>query len=140
MKIFAKFFCVCLIVTLFSAVFSPKVFALSGPEQPYSFSAVSGNTPGSVTIHWYDDRTATQYNLLYGTDPSHYNYGMVNLPDAANTSNSFTVNYLTPGTTYYFTLIGVGGSPSGPVAAEATSTQQPIITSHLPEYGFTAQT
>lgn len=124
-----------------SGIVSTKAFALTGPEDPYSFSAVSGNTAGSVTITWYDDRTAKQYNLLYGTDPSHYNYGMVNLPDAANTSNSFTVNYLTPGTTYYFTLIGVGGSDSGPVAAQATSTQQTsIITSHLPEYGFTAQT
>ncbi len=142
MKIFAKVFSICLIATVFSVVSSPKVFALSGPEQPYSFSAVSGNTPGSVTIRWYDDRTATQYNLLYGTDPSHYNFGAVNLPDAANTSNSFTVNYLTPGVTYYFSLIGVGGSVAGPVAAEATPVNQTTqtITNHLPEYGFTAQT
>jgi len=140
MKIFAKLFCVCLIIAFSTSLLSAKVFALSGPEQPYSFSAVSGTTPGSVTIRWYDDKTATQYNLLYGTDPSHYNFGAVNLPDAANTSNSFTVNYLTPGVTYYFSLIGVGGSVSGPVAAEATPANQTTqtITNHLPEYGFTA--
>src|SRR5580698_5429755 len=130
------------VVFFLSAIVSTKAFALTGPEDPYSFSAVSGKTAGSVTIGWYDDRTARQYNLLYGTDPSHYNYGAVNLPDAANTSNSFTVNYLNPGTTYYFTLIGVGGSDSGPVAAQATSENQntSTITNHLPEYGFTAQT
>lgn len=141
MRYVNKALCIGFVLFFLSGIVSTKAFALTGPEDPYSFSAVSGNTAGSVTITWYDDRTAKQYNLLYGTDPSHYNYGMVNLPDAANTSNSFTVNYLTPGTTYYFTLIGVGGSDSGPVAAQATSTQQTsIITSHLPEYGFTAQT
>jgi hypothetical protein len=141
MKYFVKIFYICLITFSLFGFISPKVFALTGPEDPYSFSAVPGENPGTVTIRWYDDRTATQYNLLYGTDPSHYNYGAVNLPDAANTTNSFTINYLTSGTTYYFSLIGVGGSTSGPVAAEATPLNQtPMITGHLPEYGFTAQT
>jgi hypothetical protein len=118
-----------------------RALALTGPEDPYSFSAVPGSTAGSVTIAWYDDRTARQYNLLYGTDPSHYNFGEVNLPDAANTSNTFTVNYLTPGVTYYFSLIGVGGSVSGPVASEATpDNPSSVVPNHLPEYGFTALT
>jgi len=141
MKYFTKIFYVCVISVFLFGFVSVKAFALTGPENPYSFSAVPGENPGSVTIRWYDDRTATQYNLLYGTNPGHYNYGAVNLPDAANTTNSFTVNYLAPGVTYYFSLIGVGGSVSGPVAAEATPVnQKPVITSHLDEYGFTAQT
>ena len=141
MKYSYKLFGVGFIAFLLSGSFVSRAFALTGPEDPYSFSVVSGKQPGSVTLTWYDDRTATQYNLLYGTDPSHYNYGEVNLPDAANTSNTFTVNYLTPGTTYYFTLIGVNGSDSGPVAAQATLATQTTaaITNHLPEYGFTAQ-
>lgn len=142
MKYLSKFFCFCLVIGLFSSILSIKALAVTGPQDPYSFSAVSGNQPGSVTLTWYDDRTASQYNLLYGTDPSHYNFGEVNLPDAANTSNTFTVNYLTPGLTYYFSLIGVGGTVSGPLAAQATPTGQtaPVISNHLAQYGFTAAT
>jgi Fibronectin type III domain len=132
------------VLVLFIVILPSKALALTGPEDPYSFSATSGSAPGTVTIRWYDDQTADQYNLLYGTDPSHYNYGVVKLPDAANTTNTFTINYLTPGQTYYFTLIGMKGtSPnySGPVAAVATAQNaSPQITSHLPEYGFSAVT
>lgn len=140
-KIISNFFIISLVL-----YFVPlKALALSGPEDPYSFSAVSGQQSGSVTIRWYDDGNAKQYNLFYGTDPSHYAYGVVDLPDAANTSNAFTINYLTPGVTYYFSLVGLtaaGATTSGPVAAEATTANQTtnIVTNHLPEYGFTAQT
>ena len=132
------------IVSLLGFTVTPT-FALTGPENPFSFSAQSAQQPGSVTITWYDDKSANQYNLLYGTDPSHYSYGVVALPDIQNTSNTFTVNYLTPGQTYYFTLIGItNASPeyAGPVAAEATPPNgiSQMITNHLPEYGFTAQT
>lgn len=141
MKHFSKILFVCLISFSLFGFIPMKAFAVTGPQDPYSFSAVPGENPGTVTIRWYDDRTATQYNLLYGTDPSHYNFGAVNLPDAANTTNSFTINYLTPGVTYYFSLIGVGGTVSGPLAAQATPVnQKTVITNHLPEYGFTAQT
>jgi len=135
----------CLVVLLLFSVVPTKTFALTGPENPYSFSAVSGEQSGSVTIRWYDDSSAKQYNLLYGTDPSHYSFGVVKLPDAQNTSNTFTVNYLTPGQTYYFTLIGITATTpqyAGPVAALATSQNETVqsVTNHLPEYGFTAQT
>jgi Fibronectin type III domain len=144
MKYFLMFFGFVFFIFL-ALLFPLRTNALTGPEDPFSFSAVSGAQPGTVTITWYDDQTAKQYNLLYGTDPNHYNFGAVNLPDAPNTSNSFTINYLTPGVTYYFTLIGMNGtSPiySGPVAATATAQSEGMqqITSHLPEYGFTAQT
>jgi hypothetical protein len=144
MKNLLKIFC-CLVIFLTLSFVPTKTLALTGPENPYSFSATSGAQSGSVTITWYDDSSAKQYNLLYGTDPSHYSFGVVKLPDVQNTANTFTVNYLTPGQTYYFTLIGITATTpqyAGPVAAVATaqnvSTQ--TVTNHLPEYGFTAQT
>lgn len=144
MKQFIKFAGIIPVFLVFLVVMSAKSYALTGPEEPYSFSAASGVQPGTITIRWYDDRSAKQYNLFYGTNPSNYSYGVVDLPDSQNTSNTFTINYLTPGQTYYVSLIGITGSVpivAGPVAAQATSSNpvaQPI-TNHLPEYGFTAQ-
>ena len=128
------------------AVVVPKTFALTGPENPFSFSAVAGNQPGTVTITWYDDGSASHYNLLYGTDPNHYNFGVVGLPDTQKIANSSTINDLTPGQWYYFTLIGITGSVpeyAGPVAVQvptSVNASTAVITNHLPEYGFTAQT
>jgi hypothetical protein len=132
------------VIFIFLGVNSVKSYALTGPENPYSFSATPGEQSGTVTIRWYDDRTAKQYNLFYGTNPSNYSYGVVDLPDSQNTTNTFTINYLTPGLTYYFSLVGITGSVpivSGPVAAEATDPNVMIqqVTNHLPEYGLTAQ-
>src|SRR5271155_803700 len=77
MKYLYKILCICFFVSLLSSFGSLKAFALTGPVDPYSFSAAPGKNPGTVTINWYDDKTAQQYNLLYGTDPSHYSFGAV---------------------------------------------------------------
>lgn len=145
MKKLVRFAGIIPVLFVFLGIMSIKTYALTGPQEPYSFSAASGAQPGTITIRWYDDRTAKQYNLFYGTNPSNYSYGVVDLPDSQNTSNTFTINYLTPGVTYYVSLVGITGSVpivAGPVAAEATSSNPvaPPITNHLPEYGFTAQT
>lgn len=144
MRNFFKILYFCLTIVLLFGITQSKTFAVTGPENPFSFSAVSGAQPGTVTITWYDDRSANSYNLLYGTDPNHYTYGVVGLPDTQNVSNSFTINYLNPGQWYYFTLIGITGSTpeyTGPVAVQVpTSVNEStaVITNHLPEYGFTA--
>ena len=144
MKKILKIVCCLVIFSLFSIV-PTKTFAVTGPENPYSFSVVSGEQSGSITIRWYDDGSTKQYNLLYGTDPNHYSYGVVKLPYVQDTSNIFTVNDLTPGQTYYFTLIGLTKSVpkySGPIATQATfqTTNMQTSINHLPQYGFTAQT
>jgi hypothetical protein len=144
MKNFLKFAGIIPVVFLFLGITSVKTYALTGPENPFSFSAAPGVQTGTVTIRWYDDRTAKQYNLFYGTNPSNYSYGVVDLPDSQNTSNTFTINYLQPGVTYYVSLVGITGTVpivSGPVAAEATSANPmtQTVTNHLPEFGLTAQ-
>jgi hypothetical protein len=122
----------------------------SGPVKPYSFSAVPGKQPGTVDIHWYDDETAQQYNLLYGTANNKTAYGVINMADIKNSANSFTVGALNPGQVYYFTLLGIQYGTtyqSGPVSARAasavTQTQNTMTTSSVAavasEYNFRAQ-
>jgi hypothetical protein len=103
--------------------YASSAFA-NGPVNPYSFSAIPGKQSGSVTLSWFDDPKPNQFNLLYGTNPNSNAYGVVNLPVLPVQPNTFTVNLLNPGQTYYFTLVGVTGnttSQSGPVSAQATT-------------------
>jgi len=51
--------------------------------------------------------------------------GLVNMAYSKNQANEFTVEYLIPGKTYYFMLLGMSGSDetkSGPVKAVAATT------------------
>ncbi len=110
---------------VFLAIGKAAVFAFTGgPVNPYSFSATPGRQVGTVSLTWYDDGNENQFNLLYGTNPSNFQFGEVALPDIHNSTNTFTVGYLTPGTTYYFSLIGINGGStysSGPVMAVAST-------------------
>lgn len=142
------------LVLLFSFGVAYSLADTSGPTNPYSFSAVPGGQPGTVTVSWYDDQTAQQYNLLYGTAANKYAYGVINMADTPRSSNSFTVGALTPGQTYYFTLLGIQYGTtyqSGPVVAQATSagtrstvqhssSVSPSVVSSDSEYNLRAQT
>lgn len=102
----------------------------NGPVNPYSFSAEAGNQTGTVKLTWYDDGNEDQFNLLYGTGSSNFQFGQVALPVTHNGANTFTVSYLMPGQTYYFLLIGIHGnssSASGPVTAVAFDPNSPPV-------------
>ena len=100
------------------------VFAFDGgPINPYSFSAIGGQRVGTISLMWYDDGNENQFNLLYGTNPSNFQYGQISLPDIHNAINTYVVGHLTPGVTYYFSLIGFNGGStysSGPITAVAS--------------------
>lgn len=101
----------------------PSFAQTSGPVEPFSFSAVSGPKIGTVKITWYDDNTSKTYNLLYGFDPNHLTFGVVDMAHITNMANEFMVGSLTPGQIYFFKLFGTNGNDkeSGPVMAKATS-------------------
>lgn len=104
----------------------------SGPVNPYSFWAKSGPVAGQVTIYWTDDSTAGQYDVIYGTAAGKYTWGALNIGAVQDAVNSYTVGALTPGVTYYFSLIAKNGDTfvarTGPVWARAASGQVPAQT------------
>ncbi len=94
----------------------------SGPVNPYSFSVKAGSQAGTVDVMWSDDGATNQYDIDYGTDPNNLTYGSVAMPFNAGSTNSFEVGSLTPGVTYYFSLVGEtgnGANNSGPVSIKA---------------------
>ena len=74
-------------------------------EMSYSFALSYGNKTGSVNVTWFSNDTADKYHLVYGTKPGEYLYGVQNMPNQQNLSNTFAVGSLTPGKTYYFSLV-----------------------------------
>ena len=122
--VYKLFYCVLSVIILgIASTYYVHAYA-SGPVNPYSFSAVPGKQPGSITLSWFDDPHPNQFNLLYGTMPNANTYGVIAIPNTPVQPNNYTVNYLNPGQTYYFNLIGVTGnttSESGPVSAQAAT-------------------
>lgn len=113
----------------------------TGPVEPFSFSVKSGTEKGTVKVTWYDDNSVHGYNLLYGTNINHFNYGVVNMAHGKYQVNEFTVGYLTPGQNYYFKLIGLNGGQdidSDPLLARAAlnnnTTVQPTYYSASKNY------
>ena len=115
-------FLIILLVSLFTLT-NPSVVRADGPVSPYSFSAVTGSNPGQITLMWVDDTTASQYDVMYGTIPGNYVYGVQDIPEKSNALNTYTINLLNPGQKYYFKLIaekeGQFFAQSGPVWAVA---------------------
>lgn len=99
----------------------------SGPVNPYSLWAKSGPTAGQVTLYWTDDGTASQYDVMYGTAAGQNMWGALNIGAVQDAVNSYAVGALTPGTTYYFSLVAKQGdtfvATTGPVSAKAAGGQ-----------------
>ncbi len=70
--------------------------------------------PNQIRLNWIKTAKATKYTVAFGVSSGNYIYG---LPDVGDTDN-FTVNYLTPGRTYYFAVRGVNGCMPGPWSME----------------------
>ena len=120
MQLINKLFTLVLTIGIFISL-AGSVLANNPPVNPYSFNAVPGSKLGTVKITWYDDGDADKYNLVYGTDPNNYTFGVVDMGHSKKRSNEFTVEYLTPGQTYYFKLYG-GNTEVGPIKVKAAST------------------
>lgn len=82
---------------------------LFSDPHPFNFSAVTGNTSGTVNLSWIDKyNVANKYDIMYGTTPGVYLYGAWGLAETPGI-NTFTVGLLQPGVTYYFALVSEQG-------------------------------
>jgi hypothetical protein len=91
---------------------------------PYSFKATTASQPGTINLTWFDDGGADKYDLLYGTSPNNFTFGVPNIPFIHKAANQFSVGYLNSNTVYYFLLRGYvngTGNPylTGPISATA---------------------
>ena len=120
MKLISKLTTFVLTIGVFT-ILTGNVLASNPPVNPYSFNAVPGSKVGTVKVTWYDDGDADKYNLIYGTDPNNYTFGVVDMGHSKKKANEFTVEYLIPGQTYYFKLYG-GLTEVGPIKVQAATT------------------
>ncbi|MBI4039254.1 hypothetical protein HY388_00300 [Candidatus Daviesbacteria bacterium] len=95
----------------------------SGPVSIYNFQATTGAKKGTVELSWIDNESANQYAVMFGLKPGQYQWGVFSINEHINSINRFTVEYLTAGTTYYFSLIpknnDLAKSPTFPISATA---------------------
>lgn len=80
----------------------------TGPVGRSQLIATPGPASGQVTLTWQNFwGDATNYHVVYGLTPGAFQWGALNV--GKNPVNSYTVGYLTPGTTYYFSIVPVRG-------------------------------
>lgn len=121
--------------------FSQEVKAVSGARTSSNPSMSSGSlqvirtsNPDEVKLSWNEVSGATDYHVVYGKTAQVNEYGALNIGKQTH----FTVGKLTPGVTYYFSIIpvknGQAANPVGPVSVsnldtvKNTQTQVVIIT------------
>src|SRR4030067_2000371 len=78
----------------------------------------TATNPEDVRLNWLKVDKASKYTIAFGLASGNYIYG---LPDVGNTDH-FTVDDLTPGTTYYFVVRGVNDCMPGPWSQEWAAT------------------
>ncbi len=71
------------------------------PALTGKLTGVPGPKTGEVTLSWKQVPGASNYHVVYGKKFDKYTYGALNLGNVS----AFTVGLLTPGETYYFSII-----------------------------------
>ena len=82
---------------------SAPVCTKEKPDAPILSQPSSSSKSGKVTLSWNPVSKATTYTLAYGLSSRNYIYGAVNIGNVT----SYTVNSLTPGQKYYFSVLAV---------------------------------
>ncbi|MBI3379984.1 hypothetical protein HY029_04470 [Candidatus Gottesmanbacteria bacterium] len=100
-------FSVTILVLSFSAVSLMKPVSVAaaegGPAGKFMLWATPGPKAGEVTLRWSDADSAEDYHLVYGTNSTNMQYGVLNI----GRSHYYIVGKLNPGTKYYFALVPV---------------------------------
>ena len=110
------------------------------PAAPSGVSASAGN--GSASVSWSSDSGATSYKVFEATSPGGESYGGAAACTASAPTDTCTVNGLTNGTEYYFTVEAAnGGGSSGPssevhATPEAPTPPPPPPSSPAPQHGY----
>jgi hypothetical protein len=80
----------------------------TGPIGKSQLSATPGPLSGQVTLHWTNYwGDVTNYHVVYGLAPGAMKWGALNI--GKQPVNSYTIGALTPGVTYYFSIVPVRG-------------------------------
>lgn len=100
-----------LLFTFLFVIISPKILNAAvyaddcggpTPSVPANIRVLSGPGVGQITLHWNEASFANRYAVVYGTSSNNYIYGSTNIGN--ETSRSYTVKHLVPGTRYYFRM------------------------------------
>lgn len=80
----------------------------TGPVGRSQLIATPGPASGQVTLTWENFwGDVTNYHVVYGTSPGTPKWGALNV--GKQPVNTYTVGALTPGVTYYFSIVPVRG-------------------------------
>ncbi len=93
------------------------------PGTPTGVNASAGNASAGVT--WSSDPGAVSYEVFDATTPGGENYSGATACTSSAPTVTCTVNSLTNGTEYYFTVVAVNGGGSSGASSEVHATPEP---------------
>ncbi|HEY1651734.1 MAG TPA: fibronectin type III domain-containing protein [Acidimicrobiales bacterium] len=106
---------------------SPEVHATPEPSAPASPSGVSASAANAaVSVSWSSDTGATSYEVFDATTPGGETYSGATACTANASTDTCTVNGLTNGTEYYFTVVALNGGGSSSASSEVNATPEPV--------------
>lgn len=84
--------------------YAKTVIGTAGPYGQRSLTALAGPGSGQVSLTWNSlIPDVSSYNIVYGTAPGSYQYSALNIGKVYK----YTINSLTPGTRYYFSVVPI---------------------------------
>ncbi|MBI2103899.1 fibronectin type III domain-containing protein [Candidatus Woesebacteria bacterium] len=110
---------------------APPVCSDTTPASSPTITSINTGTTSATLNFTPASDPVSYYALEYGTQTGSYQYGASNIGD--KNTRSYTVNYLSPQTKYYFRVRGGNGCMPGPWSSETSATtlvtfRYPIIT------------
>lgn len=117
---------------------------LGNAPAPTGLSITTNTDPTTLTVSWTPDPWATSYRLYYGTDPLVVTSDPItNFVKAQNYDSTIPattkINFLTPGTQYYFAVTSIYSSPGNfetcqsSASAVATAAVLPVASAVTPQ-------
>ena len=95
----------------------PEACLDSSPNSPWLFGAIPQSN-SSTLLYFTKPSGSNGFSIEYGTSSNSYNFGASNI--AATDSNTFLVEYLSPGQTYYFRILAKNGCAASQWSNELT--------------------
>lgn len=98
-----------------------------GVKAPWLYGAIAQDS-GSILLYFTEAANpVNKYVLEYGTKSGDYPYGVQDMGVNSRGQMTYTVNSLSPGTTYYFKVRGGNGCATGTWSNEISATTKGIV-------------